>query len=170
MRRITTRGGGASRQMDEMLNALLIAELIAPSPQIWLVSPWISDIPVLDNRSGEVLALVPGAPVRQLRVTECLLLLAERGARVQVLTRRDPRNAPVLDRLQSGAGVNLHAKVVENLHDKGLLTARFHLQGSMNFTHFGLAVNEEAVTLTDDSDAVARARVDYTERFGMVTP
>lgn len=108
--------------------------------------------------------------MRQLRVTECLLLLAERGARVQVLTRRDPRNAPVLDRLQSGAGVNLHAKVVENLHDKGLLTARFHLQGSMNFTHFGLAVNEEAVTLTDDSDAVARARVDYTERFGMVTP
>jgi phosphatidylserine/phosphatidylglycerophosphate/cardiolipin synthase-like enzyme len=153
--------------MDEMLNALLIAELIAPSSQIWLVSPWISDIPVLDNRSGEVLGLVPGAPVRQLRLTECLLLLAERGAQVQVLSRRDPRNAPVLDRLQGAAAINLHARVVDNLHDKGLLTTRFHLQGSMNFTHFGRAVNEEAVTLTDDPDAVARARVDYAERFGM---
>jgi hypothetical protein len=57
-------------------------------------------------------------------------------------------------------------QIIENLHDKGLLTARFHIQGSMNFTHFGRAVNSEGITITSDAGDLSRARVDYRERFG----
>ena len=34
---------------------------------------------------------------------------------------------------------------------------RFHLQGSMNFTYFGQAVNAEGVTLTRDPHEIAEA-------------
>ena len=171
MRRLTTRGAGASRAVDDLIQTVFLSELIAPSSEVWLLSPWVSDIPVVDNRGGEVISLLPGAPARQLRLTEVLIELARRGSQVHVLTRRDPRNAVVLDRLRAVARqeVLIRLRIVENLHDKGLLTGRVHVQGSMNFTHFGRTVNAEGITLTDDAGDLSRARIDYRERFGAIS-
>ena len=36
--------------MPDLLQMLFLSELLAPSRCLWLVSPWISDIPVIDNR------------------------------------------------------------------------------------------------------------------------
>ena len=46
-----------SRQLPDLLQTILVAELIAPSQCLWLVSPWISDIPVVDNTANTFLAL-----------------------------------------------------------------------------------------------------------------
>jgi transposase len=168
MRRLATRGGGATRGLDELVETLLIAELIAPSDDLWLLSPWISDIPVVDNRGGAVMSLVPSAPARHLRLTEVLVELARRGCAVRVLVRDDPKNTPVVDRLTASTfeEIPLEVRVVENLHEKGLLTSRVHVQGSMNFTHFGRTVNEEGIVVTSDPDEVAGARLSFQERFG----
>lgn len=168
MRRVTTRGGGASRELDDLVHALLISELVKPSPELWLVSPWVSDIPVVDNRSGEIVSLVPGTPARHLRLTEVLIELSRHGCHVHVLVRDDARNGPVVQRLRAACAedIDIDVQVVDNLHDKGLLTSRYHVQGSMNFTHFGRAVNEEALTVTSDPHDISRAQLDYRERFG----
>lgn len=168
MRQLTTRGGGVTRSVDELIETLLISELITPSDDLWLLSPWVSDIPVLDNRGGELLSLMPAAPARHLRLTETLIEFARRGCAVHVLVRDDPHNQPVADRLRAATfeEIVIHVQMVEHLHEKGLLTSRFHVHGSMNFTHFGRTVNEERIVVTSDPEELARVRVGYTERFG----
>lgn len=167
MRQLTTRGGGATRSVDELIETLFISELIDPSDDVWLLSPWVSDIPVVDNRGGEVISLIPAAPARHLRLTEILVELARHGCRVHVLVRHDPRNQPVVDRLRAATfeEITIDVQIVEHLHEKGLLTSRFHVHGSMNFTHFGRTVNEERISVTSDPGELSRTRVGYAERF-----
>ena len=38
-----------SRHVADLLQAIFAAEILRPSARMWIVSPWISDIPVLDN-------------------------------------------------------------------------------------------------------------------------
>ena len=40
-------------EIRELLEGIFVAELLVPSESIWLVSPWISDIDILDNRCGQ---------------------------------------------------------------------------------------------------------------------
>ena len=106
-------------------------------------------------------------PARQIRFTEVLIELARRGTTVRVVIRDDDKNAVVRSRIGGVPPSGPRPAVIlrDILHDKGLLSDRFHLHGSMNFTHFGQAVNEEGVTVTSDTDAIARAKVDYLRRF-----
>jgi len=167
MRRISTYGDGPSQQVSDVMQAVFVAELLAPSPSLWLVSPWVSDIPVVDNRGGEFGALLPGESCRQLTLSDLLLALAERGTRVFVVSRDHPSNRFVLQRLgeahKAGAPINVQTR--ERIHDKGLLTSRFYLEGSMNFTFSGRELNEEGLTVNGAPDAIARMYVDFEGRF-----
>lgn len=166
-RRIATRGGGQTRLVGDLLQTLLVSELVSPSEELLVLSPWISDIDVIDNSAGQFRTLLPGLPTRPVRLTEVLTILARRGSRVRVVTRSDDRNMPVRMRIselpESSPRPLLFIR--DQLHDKGILSDRFHIHGSMNFTYFGQAVNEEGVTVTSDPDAIARARVDYLGRY-----
>ena len=62
IRRIATTTQQASRQIRDVLQSLLICELLAPPPRLWLVSGWIVDAPVIDNRGGEFSGLVADWP------------------------------------------------------------------------------------------------------------
>jgi hypothetical protein len=168
VRRITTRGEGPTPALDEALQVALVAELFHGSKNMWLLSPWVSDIPVIDNSGGELAGLVPGAPLRRLRLTEVLGRLADGGTRITVVVRDDPHNEPVIAKLRAlnDASKNVRVIVSENLHDKGLLTSRIYFEGSMNFTHRGREVNEEGVTITRDSDLLSRMHLDFVARFG----
>lgn len=170
MRRINTRGEGRTNQLDIAFNTLFVSELLAPSREIWLVSAWLSDIPVVDNRAGEVLALVPGAPLRELRLLELLDHAVGAGTNVSVVVRRNPSNAGIAYRLRSMAtrhsSPRLHVHETDTIHDKLLLTDRFLLEGSMNLTHFGQRVNEEGVTISTDVDLIARQRLELRSRYG----
>lgn len=170
MRRITTRGRGPTRAVDEALQAALVADLLCPSKQVWLLSPWISDIPVLDNRGGELSSILPGAPLRDLTLTEVLRTIAHCGAEVIVVVRPDPNNEAVLNRIQGlppEEGGAVRIVLSGNLHDKGLLTDHVYFEGSMNFTHHGRSVNEEGVTVSMDPDLLSRMRIDFESRFGV---
>lgn len=43
-----------SRQSEvlDVLSSLLVAEIAQPSAELWIVSPWITDLDLLDNRTG----------------------------------------------------------------------------------------------------------------------
>ena len=169
MRRITTRGGGPTRALDDALRSTFVAEFLSPSSRIWLLSPWVSDIPVLDNRGGELSALVPGGLSKEMTLTGVLRLLAGVGTEVIVIVRPDPRNDAVVSHLRDLAvfeGLPIHVIAWENLHDKGLLTDHVYFEGSMNFTHYGRNVNEEGVTISRDPDLLSRMKIDLEARFG----
>ncbi len=42
----------STRHIPDLLQAIFVAELISPSRDIWIISPWISDIPVIDNQTN----------------------------------------------------------------------------------------------------------------------
>jgi hypothetical protein len=122
-------------------------------------SPWISDFPVFDNRYGQFDALVPNARgTSRLRFGDVLIALAsvtavrvlskETEASRQFVTGRDFASAGVLVRM---AG--------DDLHEKGLLTPDFYLEGSMNLTYSGVHINQEKVSYHAGTDRAVRERI-----------
>lgn len=167
MRRITTSGSGQTRVLNDLLQNLLVAELLVPSKQLWVLSPWISDIAVIDNAAGQFTTLLPGLPARPIRLSEVLLELARRGSDVRVLIREAETNQVVRQRLgdQFAVGVRPTVKIHPALHDKGIVGDRFHVHGSMNFTYYGQAVNDEGVTVTSDPQEISQARIAYNAKY-----
>src|SRR5207244_1271795 len=90
----------SARQVPDLLQAIFVSELISPSRCLWLVSPWISDIPVIDNRTNAFSSLDPLWTRSQVPMSQILTRLLELGTTVHVATRPDSRNRAFLDRLR----------------------------------------------------------------------
>jgi hypothetical protein len=166
-RRIATRGGGQTRLVNDLLQSLFVTELLDPSSELLVLSPWISDIIVIDNSAGQFKSILPGISARPVRITEVLTELARRGTSVRIIMRDDDKNTAVRTRIKDlhASGPRPEILIRHNFHDKGLLSDRFHLHGSMNLTFYGQGVNEEGITVTSDPDAIARARLTYQGRY-----
>jgi len=166
-----------ARQVPSLLQGLFATELIAPSTCLWLVSPWISNIPILDNAANAFRHVEPNWPRGKVRLAAVLTKLIEEGTTVHVATRPERRGAWVestnafLQVLSESVGYEverlvIHREQEDRLHQKGLLGDHFYLRGSMNFTHNGIQVNNEQVEFTDSRDAIGRARHEFKERWG----
>ena len=154
-------------RVDTMLSAALIAEFIAPSDHLWLVSAWITDVQVLDNSHGSYDALFGEIPPAGCRLSDAVARIAHGGAKVHVVTRDDPHNEDFLRRLRKAtSGRNLHIVRDPDIHEKTLCGNDWMLSGSMNFTIRGMARNDEKITYQAGSDAAAQARIDLAERWG----
>lgn len=148
---------------------IFTAELLCPSSCLWLVSPWISDIPVLDNRTNGFVVFEPRWARAQVSLSKVLVKLLESGTTVHVATRPDNHNMAFLDRMRRLAepdGLPLRLHSVEELHEKGILADGFYLSGSMNLTFNGISLNEEAVHFDIDSSFVAENRILFASRWG----
>lgn len=155
----------------ELLQATFVAELTAPSRCLWLVSPWVSDIPIVDNTASAFDALDPTWGPRSVRLTEALITLLRRGTLVVLATRPVDHNVPFIAKLQSTvegseAQQNLLVHQSEELHEKGLLGDDFYLSGSMNLTYGGVELLEETVKYDTSDEVVAQAQLTFFERWG----
>jgi hypothetical protein len=172
-RQIFKGRGKAEREAEAMLQTLLLAELVSPSEIIWLISPWVSDIPILDNRTGAYGGVEPTWGRRGISLVEVFAALLSKGARVVVATRPDSHNQRFLERLESAATghgtrdrLRVHQDDRERLHEKGLLGDDYYVSGSMNFTESGIRLHDEAVKLELSAPAVAQARVHFRQAYG----
>ena len=169
-RTIATTTQQASRQIRDLLQSVLISELIAPSSRIWLVSAWIVDAPVVDNRAADLSSLVPEWPEREILLSEVLAQLLLAGSRLTVATNDHSANQAFPHALRQAAlmldadrelRINLADEVAfqqeHGLHRKRLVTERAVLWGSMNFTLSGYERNAEDVSLDLDPRIVATA-------------
>jgi len=159
------------RQIPELLQSVFVAELLVPSRCIWLVSPWVSDIPIIDNTANNFLTLEPSWSRSRIRLSQVLLTLAEKGTTIHVATRPDTHNRSFMEGFKmmadaKGLAVKLHQK--EELHAKGLVGDSFALNGSMNFTFNGISVNEEELNYYTDPTAISERKIILTERWGGV--
>jgi phosphatidylserine/phosphatidylglycerophosphate/cardiolipin synthase-like enzyme len=152
--------------MEPLLESALVSELIAPSPELWLVSPWISDVTVLDNSRGGYDGLLPDASARPYSLAEVLGLLVRRGAQLTVVTRHDPHNDSFLRRLERLAATGQLVVVKhDELHEKTFCGQDWIVTGSMNFTIRGMELNDEVVLYRVDTQMAAQARVDLAHRW-----
>jgi hypothetical protein len=168
-----SQNASASEAAD-LLAGLFSAELSYPSKCLWLVSPWISDVELVDNTAGSFDALARFGK-RRIRLSEILVALASRGTHLVIGTTADGHNARFLDRLKTLAGdlrvedkLTISIDASENLHTKALTGDDFALAGSMNITFNGIQVREEFIDLRTDREFVAQARMDAFDRFGGV--
>lgn len=164
-RRIFRSAVTSQEVVRELVQVMCLAELQAPSREVWLVSPWISDFVLLDNRSGRFDAINPQWQRREVRLVDFVLQLMTNGTQVIVVTRPDPHNETFLDRItdraeESGLGDRIQLVCRDALHTKGILTDGGLLLGSMNLTYSGLELNEESVYYETSPEAIAKARVE----------
>jgi hypothetical protein len=165
-RYIHTQSGQA--EAAELLQALLVAEYAAPGERVWLVSPFIGDLPVIDNRDDRFLDLEPAWAGTWVRLSRVLTGLARQGTDVRVVTTEDGAR-DFLVRLRAvcaEVGVDIPVVTSHGLHQKLLLGDAFALSGSMNFTWSGVHRNLEGVRLDVDPATVAENHVHVASRWG----
>ena len=170
-RRIFKSLATSQNLVRELLQMMMLGELISPGGQrAWLVSPWISNFVLFDNRSGGFSAINPEWGAREVRLIEVALHLMARGTSLGVATSFDDHNDSFLEALKivsDEAGLSDRLKIVrrKHLHVKGVLLKRGLLTGSMNLTYNGLELNDETVVYDTASQTIAEARLNF-EAYG----
>lgn len=153
----------------ELIQSIFVAELIRPSRRLWLASPWISDVDLIDNRARQFASLCPDWPAAWIGLTRVLEALLVRGSRVTIITNDDAHNRHVRERVQALGRVyegQTRTIVDENLHEKGIVGDWFSLSGSMNLTYHGIFVNQEHLVYTCDESRVSERRIGFELRWG----
>jgi hypothetical protein len=164
----------SSGEARELVSALFAIEVAAPGKCLWLVSPWITDLAVLDNSAGTYSPLKRWGD-RPIRLVEVLVSLALSGTLVVIGTTPDPHNRTFLGRLEAltlnlrvGGLIDIQIDAENALHTKSIVADDFALVGSMNLTVSGVDLREEYLELKTDQSFVSQARIDSFERFGGV--
>ncbi len=153
----------------ELLQVIFASELLMPSRCLWIVSPWLRDVPVLDNTTGSFLFLCPEFPRTEVRLSRVLRELVDRGTTVVIATRADAGNRQVVDGLERVSrpdAVIFHER--SELHAKGIVGDRYSLIGSMNLTFNGLERLTEMLVFQNDRGSVEQLRLAFRREYGGV--
>ena len=161
-------GPAQSRAVRDLFQNLFVAELIHPSPRLWLFFAWISDVEIIDNSAREFAALEPDWPAAPIRLSQVLRALLARGVDIRLVIRADGHNDYFIARLQTlkaRYGDQIKWTVEKSFHAKGLLGADYFLSGSMNLTLNGISINGEHLVLRTDPSAIAEQSIELESRW-----
>lgn len=156
-------------EIKDLLQSIFVGELLCPSRCVWLVSPWISDIPIIDNRSNQCTTIEPDWARKQVLLTDIITKLADLGTIVRVATRQDRHNDRFLSELKRKSNqVDRRIFFYENtiLHEKGILGDHYYLSGSMNLTQNGITFSEESLKFITDPSLISENRITFAGRWG----
>ena len=161
-------GPAQSRAVRDLFQSLFVAELIHPSPKLWLFFAWISDVEIIDNSAREFAALEPDWPAGPVRLSQVLRALLSRGVHIRLVIREDGHNDYFITRLQAlkaRFGSLLKWTIEKSFHAKGLLGSDYFLSGSMNLTLNGISINGEHLVLRTEPAAVAEQLIELETRW-----
>jgi hypothetical protein len=151
----------------ELLQSIFTSELLSPSRCLWIVSPWLRDVPVLDNTGGAFVSLAPEFPRTFVRLSHVLRELVARGSAVVIATRNEPGNRQLIDALGSvSAQSALTFRQRDVLHAKGLVGDGYSLIGSMNLTYNGVERLDEMLVFETAESKVQELRLMFHSEYG----
>lgn len=171
-RRIFKSAVTSQNLIRELLQLMFLGEYLAPGgDRAWLVSPWVSNVVLLDNRAGGYNSINPDWRQGEIRLTELMTALMARGTSLGLATSHDAHNDPFIERLTTAAQENAVAEKLtvvrrQHLHTKGILVKRGLLTGSMNLTFRGLELNDEVVVYDTVPKTLAEARLNFESYLG----
>ncbi len=165
-RQIITNTALGKRHLKEVLGSTFAGVILAPQ-EIWLVTAWISDFEVLDNRSGNWTYLNAGWGNRMITFLELLETAVLSGCKVNLVVKKSELNDTAINFLKTKLANedNFRIEISDSLHIKGLLTETAFIKGSMNFTFSGANKNDELVTLSSDMHLISTARIDFKNLY-----
>ena len=157
--------------IKELLQTMFVGEMLLTGSDVWIVSPWISNIVLIDNRTGNFDNLNPEWNRREIRLIDVLIALMVRGSRVIIVTRDLDSNSNFLNGIKDLADSNylesqLTIKIRNELHTKGILLSKSLLMGSMNITYNGLEMNDEWIQFSIDPPDIADTRLQFERYLG----
>lgn len=168
-RQILQTARSARSAPRELLQSIFASELVSPSRCLWIVSPWLRDIPVLDNTSGTFTSLGSDFPKSFVRLSQVLRELVVRGSAVVIATRKESGNRQVMDALGSvSAETSVTFRERDVLHAKGLVGDAYSLTGSMNLTYNGLERLDEMLLFETRRSEVEELRLAFHNEYGGV--
>jgi len=166
-RRIFQREGTSQNLVRELLQMMFLGEMLTPgSDRVWLVSPWISNVVIFDNRAGGFRAINPEWGSREIRLAEIIIDIMARGTDFGIVTNYDKHNDSFINKLntlviEKGLSEKIEVLRRENLHIKGILLNNGVLTGSMNFTYRGFEINEESVIFERSPHSLSQMRINF---------
>lgn len=171
-RRVFKTSSAAPGVIRGLLQNIFLCELLVPGQEVSLVSPWISDVEIIDNQSGGFTAINPDWRSRGIRLTEIGAQLMSVGCRIKLVTRSDEHNQAFVAKLKEvaeelGLVESLEIVIRDELHIKGIVTSHGVLLGSMNITYSGLEINDEFIEYETDPSVIASARLNLNSYFEM---
>lgn len=159
---------GSSRAALFLLRSVFVAEFIHPSKRLWIVSPWVSDIQLIDNNSRQFSTLCPEWPANQIRLSAVLSSLLDRGAQVILVLNKASHNDDFISYMQYASSLVKESLTIiqaAELHQKGILGDHFTINGSMNLTFNGVYLNDEHITYRCDVASVEERRLELENRW-----
>lgn len=169
-RDIFRRSRHVRNEVRELLQSIFVSELICPSQELWIVSPWLSDIEVIDSTGDAFMTVLGDGQSGSISLSGALLTLAEQGTRVRVVTRPDVSAAFCEAMARRLAYMpqreNVTVKTIDTLHTKGLVGDDYRVIGSMNFTFNGVHINDEWIQFDRNREAIARTRLEFEKQYG----
>jgi len=175
--RIVHQSAGRSRgALSDLLQHLMVAELTAPGRRFVVVSPWITDVPVIDNRSGRFSSLDPRWGASLVRISAVLRTMLLAGTDVYLACRPGKAEDRFIERLSDlavgdGSRSNLHIARHQDMfaanrrHEKALIADDWAMSGSMNLTYAGVELNGELVRVTSTPEDVAELAAELMGLF-----
>lgn len=141
----TIRSQTGNYTLQDLLISVFVTELMHPSEEVYLISPYLSNVPMIDNQLETYSDLFPMVRNRWIYLSDILLTLAWKGSSVRVICDPDrPESQGIIAELRD----QIEMRKLQDNHEKGLFTERIYLHGSMNFTYRGVYVNLESVRTT----------------------
>tara|TARA_Y100001960_G_C14304388_1_gene647654 strand:- start:258 stop:641 length:384 start_codon:yes stop_codon:yes gene_type:complete len=124
---------------------------------------------ILDNASRRYSYLNPDWGVGNIRLSGVVDTLINKGTKIICILNDSPVNSEIKTRLtlMKDSFPDLMKIIIDNeLHEKGILTDNFTLDGSMNLTYRGLNINQEYIRYSCDSEILARKRTSLEGHYG----
>lgn len=158
---------GSSRTASYLLQSLFIAELIRPSKRLWIVSPWISDIDLIDNTARQFSSICPDWPTNHIRLSTSLVSLMNLGVQVILIVNLDSHNNDFIARMRNAIFPSSSLIIIRSgeLHEKGILGSYFTLNGSMNLTFNGVYINDEYLMYRCDQSSIEQRKLELENRW-----
>lgn len=149
-RRIFKTKNTGKETLKELLLNLFISELLNPSPKVWIISPWVSDILLIDNTGGNFNSINPDWSGKKILLSDVIIQMLSMSSKIYVVSNLDTHNKIFFERIigrakEEGLSSGLTTISRADKHDKGIITNNGSLSGSMNITFNGLEINEEKI-------------------------
>ncbi|EJC6828440.1 TPA: hypothetical protein NKQ52_004682 [Vibrio parahaemolyticus] len=165
-RQIMTKTYIGKRQIKEVISAVLVGAITSPQ-EIWLVSAWVSNFELLDNRGGDWSSLNPSWGCRIISFFEVLETAVLTGCKLNLVVKKDDQNEAIIQAFSTRLKHSplFRVEVSDDLHTKGLLMESAFLSGSMNFTFYGTNKNDEEMTFFIDSRTISDTKLFYQTAY-----
>lgn len=159
---------GQRQSLKNIYQSIFFAELLAPSDPLWLFSGWISDIAIVDNRARQFQSLCPNWEAREIRLSECLDALCDRGGAVALVLRNTEHNDAFIEAIKKTKGwhdCRIGIAISDQQHAKSMVGEHFMIDGSMNYTYNGITFNDEKVVYRADERAIHEELLKLDEQW-----